>query len=64
VIPDAADPAVIGDDATAVAVDQSEHELFGGLVDKGLLPGFEGYRSLVFHSRAVLWQQARPVLGK
>ena len=39
------DTAVVGDDAAAVAVDQAEDELFGGLIDECLLPGFEGDRA-------------------
>jgi hypothetical protein len=54
VVADAADPAVVRDDAAAVAVDRSEDEFFGGLIDKRLLPGFEGYPSFVLDARAVL----------
>ena len=54
VVPDAGHPAVVGDDAAAIAVYQSEDELFGGLVDEGLLPGFEGYPPLVLPAGAML----------
>ena len=41
------DAAVIRDDAAAVAVDEAEDELFGGLVDERLLPGLQSNRSHV-----------------
>ena len=61
-VADAADPAVVRDDAAAVTVDQSENELLSGLVDERLLPGFEDYASLALDSGAVLREQARPML--
>jgi hypothetical protein len=41
VVADAADAAVVRDDATAVVVDETEDKFFGGLVNVCLLLGFE-----------------------
>ena len=54
---------VIGDDATAVAVDETEDELFGFLVDERLLPWLEDNAPLVLPTGSVLREQARSVLG-
>jgi len=48
------DAAVIRDDAAAVAVDEAEDELFGGLVDERLLPGLQSNRSHVLLAGTVL----------
>ena len=42
------DAAVIRDDAAAVAVDEAEDELFGGLVDERLLPGLQSIGLMCF----------------
>jgi hypothetical protein len=54
VIADAPNAAVVGDDATAVAVDEADDELLGGLVDECLLPGLESDASVVFLAGTVL----------
>jgi hypothetical protein len=48
------DAAVIRDDAAAVAVDEAEDELFGGLVDERLLPGLQSNLSRVLLAGTVL----------
>src|SRR6185295_16654927 len=63
VVADAHHAPVIGDDATAVAVDETEDELFGFLVDERLLPWLEDIAPLVLPTGSVLREQARPVLG-
>jgi hypothetical protein len=63
VVADAADSAVIRDDAAAVAVDQAADELLGLAVHDFLLPWLEGDEPAVFRPRAVLRQEAGPVLG-
>lgn len=62
-VTDASDAAVVGDDAAAVAVDQTQDEFFGRLVDERLLPRFEGDVAVVLAAGAVLGEEARPVLG-
>jgi hypothetical protein len=44
-------------------VDEAEDEFFGGLVDEGLLPRLQRDCAGVLLAGAVLWEQARPVLG-
>ena len=55
--------AVVGDHATAVAVDQPADELLGFVINDGLLPRFEHDAQHVFPAWAVLREQAWPVLG-
>ena len=62
VVAHAGDPAIVGDDAAAVAVNQAEDELFGGVVDERLLPGLESDRPRVLLAGAVLRKQTRPML--
>ncbi|RWA19878.1 hypothetical protein MELE44368_19790 [Mycolicibacterium elephantis DSM 44368] len=52
-VPDAAYPAIVGDDAAAVGMDEAENELFGCLVDECLLPGREFDRPLMLFARTV-----------
>jgi len=63
VVANAFDPAIVRDDPATVAVDQAADEVFGRLVDKGLLPGFETDRPFVLLAGAMLWKDAWPVLG-
>jgi hypothetical protein len=56
VVPDAANAAVVGDDAAAVAVNEAEDEFFGGLIDECLLPGLEPDGPVGLAAGAVLGQ--------
>ncbi|MGW0162847.1 hypothetical protein ACWDUN_26345 [Mycobacterium sp. NPDC003323] len=56
--------AIVGDDAAAVAVDQTADEVLGGGVDVSLLPRFQDDRAQVLRSRSVLREQAGPVFGE
>ena len=56
-------PAIVRDDAAAVAVNEATDEFFGGFLDEDLLPGLETDRPGVLLAGAVLWEEARPVLG-
>jgi hypothetical protein len=61
VIRHAPDPTVVGDDATAVAVDETGDELFRGVVDQRLLPRLQRDASCVLLAGAVLGYEAGPV---
>jgi len=56
VVADALDPAVVGDDAAAVAVDEAKDELLGRLVDDCFLPWLEPDRPVVLAAGAMLGQ--------
>ncbi len=48
VVADARNTPIVGDDPSAVAVDEAADEVFGGRVDVGLLPGFQHDGAEVF----------------
>ena len=62
-VADAFDPAIVRDDAAAVAVNEAADELLARLLDEGLLPGLETDRPGVLPAGTVLWKEAWPVLG-
>jgi hypothetical protein len=59
---DATNAAVVRDDAAAVVLDQAADELFGCLVDEGVLPGLEPDRPVVLSTGTVLGEEAGPVV--
>jgi hypothetical protein len=53
--------AIIGDDATAITVDQAADEVIRCFLDQLFLPWFQSDRPQMLLAGAVLWKQARPM---
>jgi hypothetical protein len=53
----------VRDDAASVAVDQPSEELLLGLFHDLALPGRQFDGSMMLPARAMLWEEAKPMLG-